>query len=39
VRPDFSDGLAVQRVVDAAVESAGSGGLQVPISQSPAGGG
>ena len=31
VRPDFSDGLAVQRVVDAAVDSAGAGGLQVRV--------
>lgn len=36
IRPDFSDGLAVQRVVDAAVESAGAGGLQVPVSPVPA---
>jgi predicted dehydrogenase len=33
VRPNFDDGLAVQRVVDAAVESAASGGVHVPISR------
>jgi predicted dehydrogenase len=32
VRPDFGDGLAVQRVVDAAVASAATGGGQVAIS-------
>ena len=32
VRPDFADGLAVQRVVDAAVASAAGGGCQVPVS-------
>lgn len=31
VRPDFSDGLAVQRVVDAALDSAANGGRQVPV--------
>lgn len=31
VRPDFGDGLAVQRVVDAAVASAAGDGAQVPI--------
>ena len=36
VRPDFSDGLAVQRVVDAALDSAATGGVQVAISESPA---
>jgi len=36
IRPDFSDGLAVQRVVDAAVESAGAGGAQVRITRVPA---
>lgn len=34
VRPDFSDGLAVQRVLDAAVQSARSGSVQVPITHS-----
>jgi predicted dehydrogenase len=33
VRPDFADGLAVQRVVDAAVESADAGGIQVPLTR------
>jgi predicted dehydrogenase len=36
IRPDFSDGLAVQRVIDAAVDSAGAGGAQVRITQVPA---
>jgi len=31
VRPDFADGLAVQRVVDAAVASADADGAQVPV--------
>jgi predicted dehydrogenase len=31
VRPDFSDGLAVQRVVDAALDSAANGGRHVPV--------
>lgn len=31
VRPDFADGLAVQRVVDAAVASADIGGCQIPV--------
>ena len=30
-RPDFADGLAVQRVLDAAVESSKSGGVHVPV--------
>ena len=30
---DFADGLAVQRVVDAAVESADAGGIQVPLTR------
>lgn len=29
--PDFAEGLAVQRVIDAAVESAGAGGCSVPL--------
>lgn len=33
VRPDFGDGLAVQRVVDAAVESAASGERRVAITR------
>jgi predicted dehydrogenase len=33
IRPDFGDGLAVQRVVDAAVVSAAEGGGQVSISR------
>jgi len=32
VRPDFSDGLAVQRVIDAAAASAATGGGQVRVS-------
>ena len=31
VRPDFADGLAVQRVVDAAVASADADGAQMPV--------
>ena len=31
VHPDFGDGLAVQRVLDAAVQSARTNGAQVPI--------
>jgi predicted dehydrogenase len=33
IRPDFGDGLEVQRVVDAAVASAAADGRQVPVSR------
>ena len=35
MRPDFADGLAVQRVVYVAVMSAGADGGQVPVMQVP----
>jgi levoglucosan dehydrogenase len=35
VRPDFADGLAVQRVVDAAVASADADGAHVPVTRLP----
>jgi predicted dehydrogenase len=39
VRPDFGDGLAVQRVLDAAVQSARTNGAQIPIRVTPRRGG